>query len=205
LRVIGAGFGRTGTNSLKTALELLGFGPCHHMFELWEHEELLPPWDAAAHGVIPDWDEVFREFDSQVDWPGTAFWRELTDFYPDAKVILTIRAEEDWFDSIQSTIVPLARVRALGGTEHIRAVAEMAFELIVKQTFEGNIKDREHVLSVFRRHNEEVRRSVDPDRLLTYDVSDGWRPLCRFLGVPVPASPFPHSNRRRTFPGAKKG
>jgi hypothetical protein len=199
LRVIGAGFGRTGTSSLKLALEQIGFGPCHHMFELWEHPQQLPGWQAAARGEMPDWSEVFAGYESQIDWPGARFWRELADHFPDSKVILSVRDEDSWFESVQSTIVPLARARALAGSEHMRAVAEMAYEIIVQQTFGGVLSDREHLVSAFRRHNAEVQRTIPADRLLTYRVSEGWEPLCRFLDVAVPDSSFPHSNRRETF------
>ena len=199
LRVIGAGFGRTGTSSLKLALEQLGFGPCHHMFELWEHPEQLPHWQAAARGEGPDWTEVFAGYESQIDWPGARFWRELAEHFPDARVILSIRDEDSWYESVQSTIVPLARARALAGTAHMRAVAEMAYEVIAQQIFDGKLADRAHAISVFRRHNAEVQRTIPANRLLTYQVSEGWRPLCRFLGVAEPETPFPHSNRRETF------
>jgi uncharacterized protein YndB with AHSA1/START domain len=201
LRVIGAGFGRTGTNSLKLALEQLGFYPCHHMFELWEHPEQLPGWQAAARGESPDWNEVFTGYAAQVDWPGTRFWRELADYFPNAKVILSTRAEDSWFESVQSTIIRLARLRALAGSQHIRAVADLAYEIIVQQTFDGQLNDREHALAVFRRHNRDVQRRIARDRLLTYQISEGWAPLCQFLDVPVPDTPFPHSNRRQNFSG----
>jgi Sulfotransferase domain len=91
LRVIGAGFGRTGTHSLKLALEQLGFAPCHHMYEVRAHPEQLAFWQAAARGELPDWDEVFAGFAAQVDWPGARFWRELAEHFPHAKVILSVR------------------------------------------------------------------------------------------------------------------
>ena len=202
LRVIGAGFGRTGTSSLKEALEQLGFGPCHHMFELWEHPEQLPAWQAAARREMPDWTRVFAGYESQIDWPGARFWLELAEHFPDAKVILSVRDEDSWFESVQSTIVPLARARALARSEHMRAVAEVAYEIIAQQTFGGRLTDREHIIAVFRRHNAEVQGAIPAERLLTYQVAEGWEPLCRFLGVPVPDTPFPHSNRRETFRAA---
>lgn len=103
LEIIGAGFGRTGTNSLKLALEQLGFGPCHHMFELRDHPELVPDWEAAANGQKMDWQQVFSNYRSQVDWPGARYWRELAFAFPDAKVILSIRDPNEWFDSVQAT------------------------------------------------------------------------------------------------------
>jgi hypothetical protein len=114
-------------------------------------------------------------------------------------VILSVRDEDSWFESVQSTIVPLGRARRLARSEHIRAVAEMAYEIIAQQIFDGRITDRDHATEVFRRHNAEVARTIPAARLLTYRVAEGWEPLCRFLGVPVPDDPFPHANRRETF------
>lgn len=199
LRVIGAGFGRTGTNSLKLALEQLGFGPCHHMFELRSNRLQLDYWRAIAGGEAPNWDKVFQDYAAQVDWPGARYWRELADHFPDAKVVLTTRSPEQWFESIQATIYPFMRDRAGHPTEDMRARGEMAYELIVRQVFGGRMDDREHAISVFRAHIAEVQRSIPEDRILTYQISEGWRPLCRFLDVPTPATPIPHENTRETF------
>ena len=199
LRVIGAGFGRTGTSSLALALEQIGFGPCHVMDELWKKPGQLADWQSAARGEPPDWNEVFRGYVSQIDWPGARYWRELAEFFPEAKVILSTRDDETWFESMNSTIVPLSRARGLAGSEHIREVAELAHDIIIRQTFGGKASCRAHAIAVFHRHNEEVQRSIGPERLLTYQVSEGWEPLCRFLEVPVPSEPFPHANRRDSF------
>lgn len=199
LQVIGAGFGRTGTNSLKLALEQLGFGPCHHMFELGDHPEQLGFWQAAARGETPDWDAVFAGYAAQVDWPGARYWRELAEHFPEAKVILSVRSEDAWFDSVQSTIYPFMRDRATHGSEDMRARGEMAYETIVQQIFHGRMDDRDHATAVFRRHVEEVQSTIPPDRLLTYRVAEGWAPLCRFLGVALPATPFPRANTTEAF------
>ena len=111
LEVIGPGFGRTGTNSLKIALEQLGFGPCHHMFEVRDNPERLADWEKAARGEKVDWDHVFRGYRSQVDWPGARYWRELVRHYPTAKVVLSVRDPDEWFDSVQATIVPFLAAR----------------------------------------------------------------------------------------------
>ncbi|HJW40481.1 MAG TPA: sulfotransferase, partial [Rhizomicrobium sp.] len=106
LKVIGAGFGRTGTRSLKEALEMLGFGPCHHMVEVFMHPEQVPLWDRAALGEMKNWEEIFAAYNSSCDWPSCSFYKELADFYPDAKVILTLRDPKSWFKSVSSTIMP---------------------------------------------------------------------------------------------------
>lgn len=199
LQVIGAGFGRTGTNSLKLALEQLGFGPCHHMFEIRDHPEQLHHWQAAAAGRRPDWYKVFEGYTAQVDWPGARYWRELADHFPAAKVILTTRSADSWFDSVQATIYPSMRDRATRPSEHDRARAEMAYQTIVQQIFDGRMDDREHAIAVFRNHIAEVQRSIPDQRLLTYRVAEGWEPLCRFLGVPVPEAPYPRVNSSEAY------
>jgi hypothetical protein len=199
LQVIGAGFGRTGTSSLKLALEQLGFGPCHHMFEVRDNPAQLAAWQAVARGDIPDWDEVFAGYAAQVDWPGARYWRELAAYFPDAKVILSTRPEDAWFDSVQATIYPFMRDRATHGTARLRAMGDMTFEMIVQQIFGGRLDDRDHAIAVFREHNAQVQSTIAPDRLLTYQASNGWEPLCRFLGIPVPATPFPHANSSEAF------
>ncbi len=127
LKIIGPGFGRTGTNSLKLALEHLGFGPCHHMFEVRDNPELLADWEAAARGEPVDWDKVFRGYRSQVDWPGARYWRELAQHFPEAKVILSVRDPDAWFDSVQATIAPFIAARGKHPSPHVNAIAEMGY------------------------------------------------------------------------------
>jgi len=199
LEIVGAALGRTGTNSLKLALEHLGFGPCHRMFEVRDHPEQLPFWQAAARGDLPDWDEVFANYRACVDWPSARYWREIAAHYPDAKVLLTLRDAERWFASVHATIYPAImkwRTREAG---HHRDMLEMAEETIVKQTFDGRLDDRGHALAIYRAHEQDVRRSIAPERLLAFDVSEGWEPLCAFLEVPVPDIPFPRTNTSEEF------
>ena len=199
LEIIGAGFGRTGTNSLKLALEHLGFGPCHHMFEVRDNPEHLPDWEAAAHGDTVDWDRVFQGYRSQVDWPGARYWRDLAAHFPQAKVILTVRDPDAWFDSVQATIVPFLAARGTHQSPHMNAIAEMAHRSIEAQVFDNRMSDRAHATRVFRQHIAEVQSEVPGDRLLTFDLRDGWRPLCAFLDVDAPDMPFPKTNSSREF------
>jgi hypothetical protein len=199
LDIIGPGFGRTGTYSLKIALEHLGFGPAHHMFEVRDNPRLLPDWEAIARGEARDWDTVFAGYRSQVDWPGARVWSELATRYPAAKVILTVRDPEEWHDSIQQTILPFMAGRGHHNGDHPNAVAEMAFRLVVEGVFDGRLDDRRHAISIFNAHNDEVRETIDPARLLVFDVRQGWEPLCAFLGVPVPSVSFPRLNASRHF------
>jgi hypothetical protein len=201
LEVIGPGFGRTGTASLKRALEVLGFGPCHHMEEVFAHPEQVPHWQAVAARRPVDWDAVFAGYRSQVDWPGAHVWRELAEHYPEAKVVLTVRPEEAWWRSFSATIGELVAERArFPLPPHVAAMLEAAgVEMVEKQTFGGGITDKAGALAAFRRRTEEVRAAIPPARLLVFDVAEGWEPLCRFLGVPVPEGPFPQVNSAEEF------
>lgn len=153
LEVIGAGFGRTGTNSLRLALERLGFGPCHHMFEVRDNPEQLPAWEAVVRGETPDWDSMFKGYRSQVDWPGAAYWRQLADHYPKAKVILSVRDPGSWFDSVQATIGPfMTAMRGRHGSEHLNAIAEMCARFIVQDIFDDRLDDRDYAIAVFEAH-----------------------------------------------------
>ena len=199
LEIIGPGFGRTGTNSLKLALEHLGFGPCHHMFEVRDNPEQLPHWEAAARGEAVDWDKVFAGYRSQVDWPGARYWRELTEHFPDARVILTVRDPDAWFDSVQATIAPFVAARGSHPSAHVNALAEMGYQTVMAQVFDGRISDREHATQVFKDHIMEVEARIPADRLLTFDPREGWPPLCKFLEVKIPDRPFPRTNSSKEF------
>jgi hypothetical protein len=199
LDIIGAGFGRTGTNSLKLALEHLGFGPCHHMFEVRDNPEQLPGWVAAAQGEPVDWEEIFRGYRSQVDWPGARYWRELTAHYPDAKVILSVRDPDAWFESVQATIAPFLDARGNHSTAYMNAIADMAYETVAASVFHERLSDRAHAIAVFNDHIAQVQAEIPAQRLLVFDVADGWGPLAAFLGVDEPDIPFPKTNSSQQF------
>jgi hypothetical protein len=200
LQVIGAGFGRTGTLSLKLALEQLGFGPCYHLYEIRERPALLPPWLALLDQQVPDWRAVFAGYVSQVDWPAARYWKALHAAFPQAKVILTLRDPEAWFDSLQATIVPSVTIGSLhADSDHARAVSDMVYRLIYQGLFQGRMTDRDFVLRVWHDHVAEVRRTVPKGQLLELEVQDGWEPLCAFLGVAVPDAPFPRTNSTEDF------
>jgi len=210
LEVIGAGFGRTGTTSLKAALERLGFGPCYHMSELFEHPEHLALWQAAVRGEPVDWDALFDGYRSAVDWPAAAFYEELMERYPEAKVILTVRDPERWYESTKSTIYALRKTRRtptfrimaalVPYLRNIRRATGIVDDLAWEGIFGGRFEDREHAISVFDNLNEEAKRRIPADRLLVYEVKEGWGPLCAFLGVEEPREePFPRLNDTGTF------
>jgi hypothetical protein len=200
LSAIGAGFGRTGTLSLKQALERLGYGPCHHMVELLAHPEQIPLWEQATDGAPIDWDALLGGYRSAVDWPACHFWRELADRYPPAKVILTVRDPQAWYRSAAATIF-----RVMTGPPPDERAAKAQWRLvrkmILRQTFGGSTDDPELAIGVLRMHEEEVKRTIPAERLLVYEVSQGWEPLCRFLGAQVPDEPFPKVNTTEQFRG----
>jgi hypothetical protein len=195
--VIGAGFGRTGTLSLKAALEQLGFGPCAHFMPLMQDEERALRWLDAASGVPGALEAAIDGHRSTVDWPGAYFWRELVQRHPDAKVLLSVRDPEAWYESMSKTIFAAAAQRA--GAVDVPPAGRMAQAIVLEGTFKGRCADRDFVISVFEEHNQAVRREVPADRLLEFEVKQGWAPLCDFLGVPVPATDFPRLNDTAAF------
>jgi hypothetical protein len=199
LEILGAGFGRTGTNSLKVALEHLGFGPCHHMYEVEANPHLIIPWQEFVSGKPLDFEKAFSGYRSQTDWPGARVWREAAAYYPDAKVILTVRDPDAWFDSVQATIAPFLASRGKNESPHEDAIAFMAQRLIAEAIFDDRLSDRQHATAVFNAHIAEVQAAIPPSRLLTFDVREGWEPLCAFLGSPVPPISFPNLNSSKHF------
>ncbi len=199
LKVVGAGFGRTGTLSLKKALEMLGFGPCYHMMEVFPRPEHVAMWHKLAFENQIDWDLLFRGFQSTVDWPSARWWREMADHFPDAKVLLSVRDPEAWYKSMTDTIYqPMKNPAPDNAPELIRMQNQMVRKAILGDTFDNRFEDKAHTLEVFKRHIQEVRDTVPPARLLVFDVREGWEPLCRFLEVPVPSEPFPRLNDTAT-------
>lgn len=202
MKVIGAGMGRTGTLSLKVALERLGFAPCYHMLEVFERPDDIPRWAAAARGETVDWDDLFAGYQATMDWPACTFWRPLMATYPAARVLLSVRDPDRWYQSMRNTIHQVfhrqfSEPEALApGLEQYRAMVDA---LLWQRTFGGRFDDRDHAIDVFRRHAADVVEAVPPERLLVYEMGQGWEPLCTFLGVPVPDEPFPHLNDTVSF------
>jgi hypothetical protein len=200
LKVVGAGFGRTGTLSLKVALERIGFGPCYHMIEVFPRPEHVARWHRLAFEQSMEWDEIFRGFGATVDWPAARWWREIAAHFPDAKVLLSVRDPEAWYKSVTDTIYqPMKSPAPYGVPELVRLQSEMARKAILGETFDNRFEDKAHAIEVFHKHNQAVRDAIDPARLLEFDVREGWGPLCRFLEVPVPDEPFPRLNDTATF------
>lgn len=200
LDVIGAGYSRTGTLSLKHALEILGTGPCYHFTELLKRRH-VSRWLAVLDGATPDWDALFMGYSATVDWPGVTYYRELAAFYPDAKVILTVRDPEQWHASLKDALLPLRRVLPFWIPWASR-IARLTDVTIWEGTFKGRADDRDFAIACYQRHLREVCAEIDEERLLVYNVGEGWEPLCNFLGRPIPDIPFPRTNSRRNLQAA---
>lgn len=202
---------RTGTLSQKEALEILGFAPCYHWVNILADLDSVPVWDRAIDGDA-DWGQIFNGFEATVDWPGGYFWRELADEYPDAKVLLSVRDPEDWEPSFRETVWNMGHgenlVHLLSSARGLVDPRWARYTELVehmfwgpKGTFAAGHAQPEQLIEGFVRHNEEVKRAVPAERLLVWDIKEGWGPLCEFLGVEVPAQPVPHANDRDTFVG----
>jgi hypothetical protein len=197
MKVIGAGVGRTGTYSLKLAINELGLGPCHHMEAVLHNMPTQVPLWSAALGGNADWSAIYDGFESAVDWPTAAFFRDLLKAFPDAKFILTERDPDNWADSFGATIYKLLAGRDEGPPE-MKAWLEMANDTIAKTGFPAGL-DRDQLANAFIAHNEAVKATIPAKQLLIYEVKQGWGPLCEFLGVPAPAGDFPRTNDRAEF------
>lgn len=191
LSIIGAGFGRTGTHSMKEALEVLGFGPCHHMVEVLSNPDQLAKWRSIADGATPDWKDLLGAYRSSIDWPSAYYWRELVEHFPRAKVLLTVRSPQSWYTSFSKTI--------LEGIGPNSDPESFGFKIIRNKVFDGKPENETHAIAAYEKNNATVCSSIAADRLLVYWVGDGWEPLCKFLNVPVPATPFPASNSTEEF------
>ena len=195
LEVIGAGFGRTGTDSLRAALTILGFGPCHHMYEIRDHPEQAKPWhDYFCGGAKLDLDLLFDGYRSQVDWPGAHLWRESAAHFPDAKVILSVRDPESWYASYSKTIKAFRAAEMPPEAPHMRQIQEF-----IEVFLADRLDTKEHAIADFNAHIAEVTSAIPANRLLVYELGSSWEPLCAFLNVPVPDQDYPHTNSTTDF------
>lgn len=197
LQVIGAGFGRSGTTSLRAALRTLGYDPCYHMQTALTHYPHPRFWIRARAGEPVDYRRFFRGYRAAVDWPVCEFYRELMELYPEAKIVLNVRDPGAWYDSVRGTLWVIDQVLPWWFPKRMR---QMHDDVIWNGRFQGRFLDRAWAIEVYEKHLAEVRRTVPPARLLEFDVQHGWQPLCAFLDRPVPAGvPFPRLNDRRWF------
>jgi len=196
VKVIGAGLPRTGTRSLKAALELLLGGTCYHMAEVFPRPEDVNVWRAATRGDAPDWTAFPAGCVAAVDWPASIFWRELADAHPDAVIVLTTRRDAtQWWESCDATILPVAR----GERPMVDETWLAMFREQLAREIGENWNDAETAQAYYERWNATVRRDAPADRLLDFQATDGWEPLCAALGVAVPDEPFPHTNAREEW------
>jgi sulfotransferase family protein len=204
VQIISVGFLRTGTTSLMLALEKLGLGPCYTLRVLNADPSRAAQWVAVAQDAeSADWERIFAGYNSAVGTPTTTFWRQILKAYPAAKVILTVRDPQDWYDSATRTIgealEPPAPIRLLTwrlqrGPNHLDEIQRLA-----REHEGGQFTNRDEAIAAYEQHVADVRAAVPSDRLLVFNVRDGWDPLCSFLDVPEPAGPFPRANDRATF------
>ena len=191
LQVIGTGFGRTGTDSMREALTILGLGPCHHMLEVISNDQQKQLWRALAKGAAPDWTALFAGYNSCMDWPSAHYWRDLVRVYPEARVILTNRSPESWWASFEKTILPVVKNSVDQDS--------LGLALIAKQVFGGKPDDRTHAIAVYEANVRDVIATVPNNRLLVHNLGDGWESLCKHLAVPVPDVPYPSRNNTGEF------
>jgi len=199
LKVIGAGFGRTGTLSLKYALEQLGFDQCYHMMEVGKHDDHRAIWRKAHAGEKIDWDSLFTGYQASVDWPSCNLWREQLTHFPDAKIVLSLRSPDSWYESVMETIYAMSKAGIKSDNPTTSYGSSWAFDLIWNPLFDNRMDDKAHVISVFNRHNEAVMKEVPASKLLVFEAKNGWPPLCEFLGVPEPETDYPKINTKVQF------
>lgn len=211
IKIIGAGFPRTGTTTLKRSIEMLGLGKTYHMKELLVNPDMLHHWLELEEKRTTDWDALYEGYEATVDFPGYPYYKEHMERYPDAKIILTVRPFDKWYESVYNTIwqagpqtLPekLKMMWKLATNPRLRKVIKcikMVKRIFIGKQFEGKFQDKAFVEKEWNRHIQEVKDFVPADKLLVYDVRDGWGPLCEFLGVPEPKDPLPHLNKKENF------
>jgi len=191
LEVIGAGFGRTGTLSLKLALERLGFVKCYHMQEVFVHPEHIPQWAAAHRGENVDWEKLYDGYRASVDWPSCNLWQQHAKLYPQAKIILSTRDPDSWYTSVMNTIYRTSTMARDSNDPNTRRFGEWVCDITWNRVFDNRVEDRDHAIRVYNAHVENVKATAPKSRLLVFEASQGWEPLCRFLGTEVPNEPYP--------------
>lgn len=210
LQVLGSGLGRTGTFSLKLALEELGFSKCYHMYELFQNPSGLKYFKQAERGERVNWDELFRGYKSAVDYPVAKYYKQIMEVYPDVKVIHTTRDPESWFKSISNTIFPVTQPSF---AKKLKTIISLPFSSklrqkfpifiyngkLVRSEFGNDLSNKQEIIRRFIQRNEEVTSKVPKDNLLIFNAKDGWEPLCSFLNIPVPDKPFPKTNTTDEF------
>lgn len=193
-RVIGAGCGRTGTASVKLALERLLGAPCYHMMEVFQHPEHVPLWHRAALDDPPDWHAMLAGYAAAVDWPASAFWPELARSWPGALVLLSLRDPDAWWESANETIF-----RHIDDSPLVTPEWKAMIHAMFRTRWGADLSDRDACIAAFNAHNDRVRDTVPAERLLVWQAGDGWAPICKALHLAIPAEPFPRTNTREEW------
>jgi len=205
LEVIGAGYGRTGTMSLKIALERLGYVKCYHMMEVFGHPQHVPMWAAAHRGEPVDWERLYEGYRASVDWPSCNLWQEHAALYPNAKIILSTRDPDSWYTSVMNTIYPSSKHARESKDPVTQRFGEWVCDITWKRLFDDRMDDRAHVIGVYNAHVAHVKATAPKSRLLVFEARQGWGPLCKFLGVDVPDEPYPRVNTTDDFVSSRTG
>jgi hypothetical protein len=214
LKVIGTGMGRTGTHSLKLALEELGFSKCYHMEDLLNRPADIIYWEDAYAGKSINWDELFSGYQAAVDIPTFMFYKELLLKYPEAKFIHTTRDPESWYKSFGDTIIKSSKPsigQILAMSVRLPFSSKLRGQLRVfkftgvfmKHFLPAGYTDKEKTIAAFKEWNRQVLEYIPKEKMLVFNAKEGWEPLCRFLNVPVPQKPYPHSNTTQEFNARK--
>ena len=211
IKIIGAGFPRTGTTTLKRCLETLGYNHVYHMKELLVNPERLHYWKQLSETGDTDWENLYEGYDATVDFPGYPWYKEHMKQYPDAKVILTVRDFEAWYKSVDNTVyragpqTPFEKIKMMGKllinprARNVVKCIKFFKGVFFAKELQGKFLDKEYAKQVWENHISDVKAYVPQEKLLVYDVRDGWGPICKFLGVPEPAEPLPHLNKKENF------
>lgn len=199
MKIIGAGFSRTGTYSLKHALQILDYQPCYHGEEIFQRPDHVKIWARALH-TMPNWKSLFSGYQAGLDSPVCFFWREIRAVFPDAKVILTKRDPNDWYESFEASLYQ-AMLHPQRAPVEFQPALVMARALVLEHRFAGKFEDKGYAIEIYNRHNESVEASFKAEKanLLVFDVSEGWQSLCEFLGQKIPNTEFPVTNSRQQF------
>jgi len=194
MKVIGAGFSRTGTLSLKYALEHLGYQKCYHMHAVFRNPHHLGYWNKALEHEKFDWELLFEGYQATSDFPACLFWKQLLDYYPDAKVILTIRDSEKWYASMKNTIFEVTR-----SNQNLDPILSFVKQKVFEELFEGQFENKHKTIQKFEALNNEIIKTIPSEKLLIYNVQGGWQPICQFLNHPIPQEEFPNKNSTKEF------
>ena len=202
LKVIGSGFGRTGTLSMKVALEQLGYDKTHHMEYVLKSADQRAWWHEIATGKTADWEKIFDGYRASVDFPSASYYNELLAAFPEAKIVHTVRDVYRWYQSASETIYALSQTPPAWAKKlipFVRSNREMVDGTVWNRVFHGRFEDKAYAKQIFRDYSEQVKADIPADKLLVFEVKDGWEPLCAFLGKEVPDTPFPHVNDSASF------